>query len=90
MITENEEIPETSVFSSTLPWQIAREDFSAFIRRENFKSYKISDYFQCYESADAQTPPQGFSRQYSLVTLLHVYVGVTHVENVTGTFTCYV
>jgi hypothetical protein len=42
---ETEEISETLHFNSTLTRLIAREDFSAFIRRESFKSYSTEQIF---------------------------------------------
>jgi hypothetical protein len=33
-----EEISETLVFNSTWTWLTAQEDFSAFIRRQSFRS----------------------------------------------------
>jgi hypothetical protein len=39
LMMETEEISETLVFSSTLTWLIARENFSPFIHRESLKSY---------------------------------------------------
>jgi hypothetical protein len=39
LMMETEEISEALVFSSTLTRLIARENFTALIRRESFKSY---------------------------------------------------
>jgi hypothetical protein len=54
LMMETDEI-ETSVFSSIWTGLIAREDFSAFIRRESFKS------FLSYTGARARSMPILFS-----------------------------
>jgi hypothetical protein len=39
LMMKSELISKTLVFNRTLMWLIARENFTAFIRRESFKSY---------------------------------------------------
>jgi hypothetical protein len=51
LMMEADEIPETLVFNSTSTRLIARDGFSTYIRRENFKSYITFGFHKMLENS---------------------------------------